>query len=757
MPTSVAEVGGEGKGASSQFIQSKLEAPVPRPRVTRRGLLDACTGPPRKLTLIRAPAGWGKSTLLADWHELETETRPFAWLKLDGGDSDPVRFWTYLIRALRTVDPGAGAVSLPLLRAPRVSVIDIVLPALFNDLRSLPQPIVLVLDDYHLVKSPDVDEGLAFFLEHLPRTVELVISSRSEPALPLARLRAQGELAEIDAQQLCFSEEEADLFLNNLHGLGLDREDVARLQERTEGWAAGLYLATLAVRDRAGRHEFIAAFAGDNRHVADYLRSEVLAGLPEGLRTFLLQTSVLERLCAPLCDAVTGRPDSFQVLHELERSNSFLVPFDMKREWYGYQHLFGELLRHELALDETEDARILHRRASAWHRDHGDPSEAIRHATAAGDIADASELILREWIEFRNAARLETVLAWLDDLEPQVVSADARLSLMMASTLQEVGRIAEAEHWLGVAGHDESQGSLPAGPTTVASGLAASLAINRYFMGDVRGIADIARPALELEETGSDYWRSALLTTLGVSVFLGGDGPDHLDLLDEAVRASAEANHSLALVHALSWCGVAHAEIGDAARADRVLAEADALRMREPGLANYVGMSMTHVARGMVLQRQDRLPDADAALTMGTELARAGSAKFDLSYGLLTQAGVKGSLGDRRAASEMLREARQIIDACADPGELRQTMEKVERRLRIQPTRSVRTPYEEDLSDRELSVLRLLASDLSQREIGESLFISFNTVKSHVKSIFRKLGVARRSEAILRAKDLKLL
>ena len=242
-----------------------------------------CAGQPRKLTLIRAPAGWGKSTLLADWYALESETRPFAWVALDGDDNDPVRFWTYLIHALRTLDPSTGEVSLPMLRAPRVSVVGDVLPALCDELAALPHRVVLVLDDYHVVRNPEIDDGLASFLEHLPQTLELVVSSRSEPALPLARLRARGELAEIDAQQLRFSDEEAGLFLNDLHGLGLDREDVIRLRELTEGWAAGLYLATLTIRGRASAHEFIDAFAGDNRHVVDYLGRRCWPASPEDI------------------------------------------------------------------------------------------------------------------------------------------------------------------------------------------------------------------------------------------------------------------------------------------------------------------------------------------------------------------------------------------------------------------------------------------------------------------------------------------
>ena len=274
----------------------------------------------------------------------------------------------------------------------------------------------------------------------------------------------------------------------------------------------------------------------------------MLAGLPEETKGFLLHTSVLERLCAPLCDAVTDRPGSVLTLHELERSNFFLIPLDTKREWYSYHHLFRELLRDELALAEPEHARTLHRRASAWHREHGDPSEAIHHATAAGDVAEAAELILCHWIEFRNEARLETLLAWLDGLPPESVTADARLCLVRASTLQEVGRIAEADQWLEAAARGAADESLLAGPASLASGVAASRAINHYFLGDVTGIAETARPALELEETGSDYWRSALLTTYGVSVLPRRRRPDRVGParrggdVERAVRALPRAD-----------------------------------------------------------------------------------------------------------------------------------------------------------------------------------------------------------------------
>ena len=298
------------------------------------------------------------------------EDAVFAWLALDRGDNDSVRFWTYLIEAVRSQQPAIGTESLPMLRVPRVDIVAEVLPALCAELMAESSELVLVLDDYHLVTNPEVDEGLAYFVDHLPRTLELVLASRTEPPLPLARMRAGGDLVEIDAEKLSFSEDEADLLLNELNGLGLDYQAVLRLRDRTEGWAAGLYLAALTLRGRPDPAAFIQDFAGDDRHVVDYLSTEVLVGQPEETRTFLLQTSILDRFCASLCDAVTQRHDSRRILRGLEASNFFLVPLDTKREWYRYHHLFGELLRHELSAGRvtkrpSPERRIPKRRSTA--------------------------------------------------------------------------------------------------------------------------------------------------------------------------------------------------------------------------------------------------------------------------------------------------------------------------------------------------------------------------------------------------------
>jgi len=720
-------------------------------------LLDLCNGNRRKLTLVRAPAGWGKSTLLADWHASTNETRPFAWLALDQADNDPATFWTYVIEALRTQEAVNGDRSLATLQTPRVDVITDVLPELYAELDTLPHDVVLVLDDYHLVTNPEIDESLAFFVEHLPETLEIVVASRSEPPLPLARLRARGDLVEIVAQELSFSDEEAGLLLNDLHGLGLDNRAVMQLRERTEGWPAGLYLAALTLRGRVDPDAFIDDFAGDDRHVVDYLSAEVLLGQPDDIREFLLQTSVLDRFCAPLCDAVTERTDSRQILRELESSNFFLVPLDTKRNWYRYHHLFRDLLRMELELIHPEQISTLHRRAYAWHRELDSADDAIRHATAAGDIAEASELILSHWLENRDRARLETLLGWLNGLPGDAVLADARLCLVRATTLQEMGRIDDANHWLEAAEHADRASTAAGGFSAATAGIAGGRAINHYFAGNAAGIRAAVAPALEHDPGGSDYWRSALLTTLGIATYVEGHETDAAGLLEEAVRTGVASDHTLALIHALGWCAVVEYGRGEAAQGDRIVAQTEALLQARPGMAAYYGAAMAHLARGAKHEHEGRLSEAELEVARAVELARRGDAKLEVVLGLAVHTGLKGQLGDRPGAKRLLGEAHRAISECVDPGVLPLLVAAVDRDLRLAPREPTQLVYADDLSERELAVLRLLPSELTQREISSHLYVSFNTVKTHNKSIFQKLGVSTRREAVRRAQDLGLL
>ena len=388
----MSRAGDGSRGAS--LIRTKLSPPVSRDRVPRPAALAALAGQSQpRLRLIRAPAGWGKSSLIGSWHAEQDGTRPFAWLALDDADNDPNGFFTYVIEALRSLAPEVGERSTAILRSPGADLVTDFLPVLLNELEALPGASVLVVDNYHVIKSAEIHEAVAFLLEHIPPELELVLSTRVEPPLPLARLQGRGELLELGLEELRFTTEEAAALLNGDQGLGLSANDIDRLVERTKGWPAGLYLAALSLRGRCDASAFIDEFAGDDRHLVDYLTKEVLAGQPEDLRNFLLKTSVLDRFDAALCDAVVDGANSAAVLREIEESNFFLVPLDTRRRWYRYHHLFAELLRHEFMLASPEALVDAHRNAAELLSERGETTEAIRHLVAAGDTSQAAELI----------------------------------------------------------------------------------------------------------------------------------------------------------------------------------------------------------------------------------------------------------------------------------------------------------------------------------------------------------------------------
>ena len=360
--------------AGMPLLATKLYAPrwrrglVSRPRLVAR--LDQ--GLTRRLTLVSAPAGFGKTTLLAEWLSAPSSGgRPAAWVSLDPSDNDPARFWAYVIVALQSVRDGAGAAALSLLHAPQPPPIEAVLTSLINELVAIDDDVVLVLDDYHAIEAQPIQVATAFLLDHLPPQVHLVIAGRADPPLPLARLRARGELTELRAADLRFTPDEAAAFLTEAMGLALSPTDIATLDGRTEGWIAGLQLAALSMQGHQDVGGFIHAFAGDHRYVVDYLVDEVLRRQPDPVRHFLLQTAILDRFTGSLCDAVTGQVDGATRLEALELGNLFVVPLDDRRRWYRYHHLFADVLRAHLAAEQPEQVAVLHRRASAWHERHG--------------------------------------------------------------------------------------------------------------------------------------------------------------------------------------------------------------------------------------------------------------------------------------------------------------------------------------------------------------------------------------------------
>src|SRR5690606_25817466 len=417
------------------LLETKFYAPrwrsglVSRPRLLDR--LDR--GARSRLTLVAAPAGFGKTTLLAEWLAMpRVEGRRVAWLSLDQGDNHPAAFWTYLITALQGVQPEVGANALALLQGSQSPPAEALLTSLLNDLRAVPSDLVLVLDDYHLIESREIHEGITYLLEHLPPAMHLVIACRADPLLPLARLRGRGELAELRAADLRFTSDEAAAFLNEVVGLTLSAEDISDLDARTEGWIAGLQLAALSMQGRDDVTGFIAAFTGDDRYIVDYLVEEVLARQPDDVRRFLLQTSILDRLSGALCDAVTVGAGGRQTLERLERSNLFVVPLDDKRQWYRYHHLFADVLRAHLLQEQRELVPLLHGRAARWFEQHDMPLRAIEHARAARDHEEVARLIVASFDPLARSGSFASILGWMSSLPQEMVRQRPRLAFIYA-------------------------------------------------------------------------------------------------------------------------------------------------------------------------------------------------------------------------------------------------------------------------------------------------------------------------------------
>jgi LuxR family transcriptional regulator, maltose regulon positive regulatory protein len=514
-------------------LGTKLHVPAMRRRlVSRSRLTDRLRVEPSsmpRLVLVSAPAGFGKTTLITQWlasgeHGKSKPAGPsprVAWLSLDAGDSELRRFVTHLVAAIQVSSPQVGAEALALLDSDRTLPAEAVLVSLVNDLDELAGPTVLALDDYHVIDAPDIHESVTFLLGHLPPQVTIAITTRADPPLPLARLRARGELLELRAADLRFTAGEADAFLNDVMGLDLDPAHVAALEHRTEGWAAGLQLAALSARghtgagDAAGVAGFVDAFTGSHRFVLDYLVEEVLTSQPEDVRGFLLDTSVLQQLSGALCDALTGRDDGRQRLEILERGNLFVVPLDDQRLWYRYHHLFADALRARLLDRYPGRVPGLHQAASRWHAEHGMLADAVVHAVAGDDFDRAADLVELALPDVRKHRQDRTLREWLRALPDGVVRRRPLLAAFLAWTRLSEGDLDGAQAWLDDAERareavrPEAMTSLPDSlaeaarardeelrtlPATIAA-YRASIAQAR---GDVDGTVAHARHALEL-------------------------------------------------------------------------------------------------------------------------------------------------------------------------------------------------------------------------------------------------------------------
>ncbi|MCA9959354.1 MAG: hypothetical protein KC443_09995, partial [Anaerolineales bacterium] len=543
---------------STDLLQTKLYAPrlrpslVPRPHLIEK--LNAGLG--GKLTLISAPAGFGKTTLVSAW--LANGKRPFVWLSLDDGDADPTRFLTYLVAGLQTIVPELGAGILAVLQSPQSPPLESMLTTLLNEIVTRTNDFTLVLDDYHIIDAQAVDKALNFLLEHQPPQMHLVITTREDPNLPLARLRVRDQLTELRAADLRFTLDETAVFLNQMMGLNLTPADIAALEARTEGWIAGLQLAALSMRGhRDDAASFIDAFSGSHRFVLDYLVEEVLQQQPASVQTFLLETAVLHQLTGSLCNAITGSDNGQETLETLERANLFLVPLDNERHWYRYHHLFADLLRQRLQQNmAARDIATLHARASQWYEQNGLELEAFHHATAANDTARALRLIEGNGLPLYFRGEAIPVRHWLESLTEAEFKARPALWVTYASVLTMTGRLQANIEEILQAAETALQDAAPDDKTTDLLGqIAANRAMLAVPKSQVETIITQSRRALELLHPDNAPMRTTTTWTLGYAYQVQGNRPAASEAYAETIAQSQRAGNIMTEIAATTCVG----------------------------------------------------------------------------------------------------------------------------------------------------------------------------------------------------------
>ncbi|MBN2007253.1 MAG: hypothetical protein JXA21_28135 [Anaerolineae bacterium] len=870
-------------------LVTKLYLPPPRPDLVSRtrliARLDEGLRLGHRLTLISASAGSGKTTLVSAWltGKSATTTPPVvAWLSLDEDDNDPARFWAYVVAALQTACPPLGHTVLPMLRGSQPPSARSILMPLINEVSALSEPVILVLDDYHLIADRAIHAGVAFLLDHLPQPLHLLIATRADPPLPVARLRARGQLTELGAADLRFTHVETAMFLNGVMGLSLRPEDIAALDARTEGWAAGLNLAALSLQGRQDAHTFVEAFTASHHYILDYLIEEVLSCQPEPVQHFLLQTSILDRLCAPLCDSLTGAQDGMEMLERLRRDNLFTIPLDDERRWYRYHPLFGDLLRTRLKQAAPFDrVSALHRRAARWHEENGLIEQAVKHARAAGDFECIAGIAERAAEAAFLDARLTTLLRWVAALPEETQRVHPRLQIYRAWALFMNGHLKAAQQAfadgrrmlaaLPQSPEDDAlrraltrlldtiemiaQGFLAAvddkieeaihgcsraramaledGHDLLAAQATEGLALAQYHGGRLRASAQSCRRAIDLAarhdaaqaplaaagyvelagiyiewndlETAAALLDKALalcrewgaIQTLGEAhaarsrlLQAGGDIAGAWKALDAAREFSAlEGEYSM--INFRLSTQQAHLNLRTGAPGEVVRwveGTKAAFAPGEPGRTlpvAFAGALQTILARAYLIQ--GRAEAALAALAPLPASAEASGAFLRVIEACALKALALDALGDAAAALAALEQSL----ALAEPeGYVRLYLNEgapMAQLLRVAASQGIAPIYvskllagftsREDerreeapalsharaatlpcpLTSRELDVLRLINDGLSNREIAGRLVIALNTVKRHTVSIYGKLDVKSRTQALARARELGLL
>jgi len=697
---------------------TKFYIPKPRPNaVLRRRLTERLSkGCYRKLTLISAPAGYGKTTLVSEW--LTSCGRAAAWISLEEGDSELTRFLTCWITSLQTLKVNIGEGILAVLQTPQPPPTEWILTALLHEISAISSPFILVLDDYHAVKSEAVDAALLFLLNHLPSQMHLVMTTREDPNIPLARLRVRDQLNELRAADLRFTNSESEDFLNNSMGLELSGDQIASLESRTEGWIAGLHLAALSIQGDRDAVRIIPSFNGRHYFVLDYLIEEILDRQPKAVQAFLLRTSILERLCGSLCDDVMfdESVSSNETLLELDRKNLFVVPLDHERRWYRYHHLFADVLRKRL--QQNLDASLiaeLHRRASAWYEHNGYEIEAFRHAVKSNDIDRAALLLEGNGMPLHLRGAASISLNWLASLPAAELNARPALWVMYGSVLLITGKLTSVEHKLA------------------AAEVALAGAEEDVRVRDLIGLIAATRATLaSLVLTGSPYDAENELRKAETA--MQNTRPD--DKTDDLVELIAPARD---------------AGGSDNQRSDQVIIQARrALSYLRPD--NLPVRTAAAWMLGVASQRRGVYSDARDAYNEVISNSRTMGHQLMAVMAIMGLAQIEEAEHRTRTAAEYYEEALRLGGDLPLPA-----LREAQRGLARMYNSEVTSRLIEPLSQRELEVLGLIAEGLSNKEIGEKLFLALDTVKGHNRRIFEKLQVQRRTEAIARAVELNLL
>lgn len=735
------------------MLEAKLRPPparlewVPRSRLVEE--LERATQ--RAVTLIAAPAGYGKSTAVAQWLDSASRPESFAWISLDASDNEPARLWMHIATAL---DRAGGVIARDIggfVAAGGHEMLTTVLPRIIDAIAALSEDITVVIDDFDIVRSAECNEQLDFFVKHLPANAHLVLITRADPILRLGRLRAAGQLAEIRADDLAFTLEEASALLAS-DGVQLSSAAVSELRDRTEGWPAGLYLAALSLTGRSDPGEFVHHMSGNNRFIGDYLTEEVLSRQTQEVRSFILDMSVVDRFSAPLADYMTETRHSASILRDLKHTNLFLIPLDAEERWFRFHHLFGAVARSALETEQPDRAVMLHGRAADWLSEHGYIDAAVDHALAAGQSDRAAALVNASWLQYFDAGLGTTVRRWLQALEksaadqnPATVVTAAWMAALSGQKEEMDGRLAQLNKVPGDVVFLDGTKSLESAIALIRGMFG--------FDGPDRMLAS-AQQAVELELDGNTPWYAMAHFALGHASYIVGDLNSAAGALSKA--AYCEAAPALVRIIALGALSLTEAERDQLDRSRRAAEESMEV-VENRSLHALPPVSIAFSALGQSQAASGDLRNAMATLEYGLKLRRKvpGLAPWGTIHHLLVMGRVAIMAGDLSLARQLLDEASQLIRQYRKgTAAMIARVDAAHRMLRVHEDTNHHT---ETLTAREIEVLRRLDGSASLSQIAAELYLSPNTIKTHTAALYRKLGGRSRSEAVRIGRERRLI